>query len=119
MSIWITKDGLELEISKMKDDHLENTIKMLIRAAMIRREESVASLLRLTPPNGDGAQMAYEEECRSAIDESWENFTHLSFKDIYKETKKRKLFTKASVEAYVKEMIPAVVMNQIQKDAKV
>lgn len=63
--VWRTRDGREIPIEEMEDGHVLNTIRFLHRnAEMIRFGYFVRVYWSSPQPNGDGAQMAVDEECQ-------------------------------------------------------
>lgn len=58
--IWTTKDGREIPIDQMEDDHLVNTILMLTRGAGFDHELSIWRLANYAGSAPDGAAMAAE-----------------------------------------------------------
>lgn len=59
---WTTKEGKKIEVRDMDDSHLVNAYRMLKRQGCI--DPSVLKFyLRCPPPNGDMAEMTFEQEC--------------------------------------------------------
>ncbi len=58
----------------MIDSHLVNTIRMLERHAERKRGVAAAFYICCPEPNGDGAQMCFEQERDSAWDATWKDY---------------------------------------------
>lgn len=84
--IWTTKTGEKILISEMDDKHLLNAYKMLWRNGFIDKE-TLEFYLFAPQPNGDGAQMAFEQE----QDEIFSRIPHSSMGELKKELEKRKI----------------------------
>ena len=73
--IWVTKDGREIKIGDMDNDHLINSINMLKRSAhQMRLNHEVLGYSMLGIVNGDMAQYAIENELfyeGQMSDEEW------------------------------------------------
>lgn len=69
-TMWRTKDGREIAITKMDENHLLNTIKMLIRKGAFAREANALQYCHYLDSHdgGDGAHMALEAELNQALD---------------------------------------------------
>jgi hypothetical protein len=64
--VWRTQDGRIIEIAKMTNSHLINTYNFLQRKNCIT-PRTVRLYLTGPQPNGDGAQMAFEEESNAVF----------------------------------------------------
>jgi hypothetical protein len=56
--VWTTKRGVQMRISAMQDSHLCNTLRILERKAFL----NTTAIWSMDPPQGEYAQLAYEEE---------------------------------------------------------
>jgi len=65
--IWTTKDGREIPIKDMSDRHLVNTLNMLNNKGFISHK-TMMSYLSGSEPQGEMAQLAYEQECDAIFD---------------------------------------------------
>ena len=69
MSIWTTREGVEMEVSKMDDNHLLNTIRFLERRHNAKRTNIDAYFVGpLAMPQGEMAQDAFWQEFDHAVD---------------------------------------------------
>ena len=59
--IWKTRDGREIPVGLMTDDHLKNTFKMLKRRNF-QRKSTILNCLAYAATAPDGAAMAAEAE---------------------------------------------------------
>ncbi len=78
---WIDADGIIWAISKMDDQHLRNTIRMLIRwgdAAVNDALDLAFSYSVMV--RGDGAQMAIDSEIDDLIDTSGIEYAYENYK---------------------------------------
>lgn len=64
---WTTKNGQELRPEEFRSGHLINTIKFLERRAAGLRQMFILQSLRLPEPNGDMAQLAWEQELDRSV----------------------------------------------------
>ena len=61
MAKWKTRDGREVDVADMADDHLVNTLRMLRRNGFV--STSTLNFYLFGPsPEGDGAQLAFDRE---------------------------------------------------------
>lgn len=60
--IWITKDGRQIPIIEMEDDHLLNTVGMLARQAFYVHSAQLFRMYCGMDACGDGAQMCLQRE---------------------------------------------------------
>lgn len=62
---WTTKDGQKLEPRDMTTSHIKNCLAMLKRKGAISDQTFLSCLS--APPNGDMAQMAWEQEINDLL----------------------------------------------------
>lgn len=76
--LWTTKEGVEVEVSKMSDSHILNSYKMLKRK---RKEyiglKTLEFYLNCTPPIGEMAKDAFEEELNRILESPGTEFIDL------------------------------------------
>ena len=65
---WVTRDGRILKISEIDNDHLLNILKMIERKAAMSLMQDFVCLPEIMQPRGDGAQMAFEDASREAME---------------------------------------------------
>jgi hypothetical protein len=87
---WTTKDGRRLWIRDMSDQHLTNTIKLLIRAAASERSETIAMFITTPEPMGDGAQMAFQNEQDHAFNSDLDDYLPEVYESLEREFEKRR-----------------------------
>lgn len=93
-NLWRTKEGQEIRINKLKSDHLENILKMLIRQAPGYKQAQVDRFYSYPEPRGDMAQLAYEGEERAMLNsESWQVLEDVcpQFEQLVREAFRRRL----------------------------
>ncbi len=88
---WTTKDKSKIRICDMEDSHLLNTIKFLERFAETERKLNMDFYITCPQPNGEMAQMAFDNELSLAIESIWEDFTPPIYDNLIKEKERRKL----------------------------
>jgi len=64
---WKTREGVKVEISKMDDNHLKNTVNMLNRKGFISKE-TLMFYICCPEPTGDMGQMAFEQEFQQVLE---------------------------------------------------
>jgi hypothetical protein len=79
VAIWKTKEGRRIKLRDMGDNHLENTIKLILRIAAHRKMQDDAIFLTAPFPQGDMACMAFDE----AADEQFDRGIDFYLPDIY------------------------------------
>lgn len=62
-AVWTTKEGQEIQLRDMGDEHLSNTIKFLLRHAASRQIRENIIFFGGPQPSGDAASDAYEKAC--------------------------------------------------------
>ena len=70
-SVWITKDGQHLDpLNDMKASHLENTLLFIQKSDRLIHLKNmvIQEFLSLPSPNGEMAEIAYEESVREITD---------------------------------------------------
>lgn len=99
-TVWVTKDGTQIAVVDMGDDHLRNTIRMLRRNVEHYRMELVVQMGAYIENAPDGAAMACELEADELADldfddpEDEDGFlsAHVKpYKLMLKEARRRKL----------------------------
>lgn len=99
-SEWQTKNGRVLDIAQagrdpMTDDHLVNTMLMLVRSASVARARDSAGYMEMSvgpfAPRGDGAQDAFDAEARRACEATWADHASLSLLAMISEARRRGL----------------------------
>ena len=83
---WRKRDGTEMLVADMDDNHLANSIRMMRRNGYIAAETH-RFYMTCTGPSGDMAQMAFERECDEVLRKS----PHPALDGLEAEAKKRKL----------------------------
>jgi len=83
MPNWKTK---EVDIAEMSNDHLLNTIKMLVRVGESKRIEHCANYLKGHYPNGE---MAFDAEIDRAFAKTWQDFVPEIMDDLLHEYAER------------------------------
>ena len=86
---WTTKDGRKIRICDMLDEHLENTINRLIREAEVRRYEAIRFYMSSPGPNGDMAQMLFDQEQEAVFDSCVEDFLPPIYTNLIREKERR------------------------------
>lgn len=61
--IWTTREGKRIRIIDMKTSHIKNALAMLHRDGCVS-PSTVQFYLTCEGPNGEMAQVAFEQECR-------------------------------------------------------
>lgn len=94
-TVWVTRDGQQVAVRDMSDQHLVNTIRMLRRKAprmMVATELSLYAYLDSDPPDGaaDCAESALREMEETDADEFLEG-TVPTFRALLAEAEKRGL----------------------------
>ena len=64
--IWTTKEGEKLKVSEMETSHLINAYCMCRRKGFVS-PDTLSFYLTTSGPNGDMAQMAFEEELMAVV----------------------------------------------------
>lgn len=88
---WITKDGRKLRICDMESTHIWNTLHFLYKSAWTRKANLVYSYLATPGPNGDMAQVAFEQESDGVFDSSWECYIPEAYRNLLFEALRRDL----------------------------
>ena len=73
-STWVTKDERRLQIRHMRDSHLQNVHRFLLRWASRQVEAELLELLSMRPPNGEFARDAFDEVCNEAAGQDAESY---------------------------------------------
>lgn len=91
--VWTTRDGREIPVNKMEDQHLVNSIKMLERNAKRDRENAISGAYSICSfLQGEMATMDAENAINYLeLDESEEDFLHPAYEHLVKEANRRKL----------------------------
>lgn len=71
-NVWVTRDGREIPIKDLADDHIDSILAFLVqRAPDIVDAAKVVELVRMPGPQGEHAQDAYEGEVTRALDRTF------------------------------------------------
>ena len=76
---WKKKNGEMIEVSEMETSHIQNALAMLERKGFVGPSE-VNFYLTCRPPNGEYAQMAFEQEMDQVFNAPVSKFVDI-FKD--------------------------------------
>jgi hypothetical protein len=89
--IWITKDKKKIRICDMEDSHLENTLKMLKRNAILRRESEIVSAYAVASTfQGDMATYYADQEIEyMEFSTDWTDFVFPIFLNLCKDYERR------------------------------
>lgn len=55
--IWTMRDGTKIAVGDMDEDHVRNTLRMIMRQRRLKREAKLASILDETMTIGDAQEM--------------------------------------------------------------
>ena len=91
--IWVDSEGNETPIAKLESSHLVNIAKMLVRKAKLQKQQNDNFYCFCPEPNGDMAQIAFEQECDMVWDTEFDDYLVRNpvWKFIIQEIVKRKL----------------------------
>ena len=89
--LWTTKDGRKVRICDMEDDHLINTVRMLQRNGEARRINNSVYYATCMGPNGEMAQLAFEQECDQMWDATFESYVPRIYYNLVDEAERRRL----------------------------
>lgn len=89
--VWTTKDGRKVKVRDMTDSHLTNTLRFLARKAQLQASKDTVFLLNTPPPQGEYAQMAFDEECDARLDITFEDYVPDIYWDMHDEYARRGL----------------------------
>jgi len=89
--VWKTKDGTKLLISQMDNDHLLNAINFCEKRAKAQQCELVDFYATTDGPNGEMAQMAFEQEQNQIFNSHWTEFLPDEYDSLVYWAKKRGL----------------------------
>jgi hypothetical protein len=88
---WKTKSGEMVEIKKMTDVHLHNSIKFLIRFAESERIRTINFYCFCPVPEGDIAEFIFDGHVDNVFESPLDDYLPLSFYNLVNEYRKRKL----------------------------
>ena len=74
INLWTQKNGKRIRVCDMEDDHLLNTMNMLIRRSKTRKHAVDMFYVTCGEPGGDIAMDCLMREQEEAWDASWERF---------------------------------------------
>jgi len=98
---WRTKDGTVIRVKDMDDDHLRNTIRMLQKNALAKRELHTLSYLVGPYPQGEMAQVAFDSEFDQLLDSSWMEFVPEVYNLMLEEARVRGIEAEYDEEAMI------------------
>ena|SRR5208337_729934 len=87
--LWVMENKEKIPINKMSDEHLINTINMLIRKAETDRATAVKSILSFPEPSGGMAELYFEKDLNSSIESDYGDFLPKIYWDMYEIACKR------------------------------
>ena len=88
-AVWTTKEDKEIMVRDMGDGHLLNTIKLLYRAAAGQKNKDDLVFLMPPFPQGDMAQMAFDEAGDQQFDRQTEEYVQDVYWDMMAEARLR------------------------------
>jgi hypothetical protein len=86
---WTTKEGQEIPVKYLSDNHLGNIIQMLWRNAAHLQSEHYIGAMRYAEDAPDGAAIAAEAEANTVINMEAEDYIQMRFPHIFDEAKRR------------------------------
>ena len=89
MKKWTMKDGRKINIKDMDDNHLINSINLLIRQAERKRMAATAFFLTCTPPTGDMAMDCFDQEFENVTNSPYYGYLPPIYGDMETEAMKR------------------------------
>lgn len=72
--LWQMKDGRRIRLREMSDGHLENTLKLLVRAAVVGQARNDIGWIYGPRPNGDMASLASDQACAEEAQKTYEDY---------------------------------------------
>lgn len=89
--LWTTKDGREICICEMSDSHLLNTIKLVQRAAEVKRINVMELYITTPPPNGDMAQYCFDREFDNVLESTYLDYVPKIYRYLVLDAKRREI----------------------------
>jgi len=89
--IWTTRDGRKIRVHDMGDDHLMNTMRMLIRVASVTRAKKMIFYTTCTPPTAERSLDAFDCEASLVFDSTIDDFLPKVYETMEEERLRREL----------------------------
>jgi len=87
--VWTTKDGRNIPIQDMTDQHLVNTLLYLRRTSVLHLAGLLALMMTTPGPQGEAAQDCFDREFDVLLDSCWMDFAGQKFEHLVNEAEER------------------------------
>jgi hypothetical protein len=100
-TIWKTKDGIELKLEEIENEHLLNILKYLRKRAIVKKAETDKEYITCTAPEAMHASDLFSKEMDHIFSKSVQSYLDKRYYLFYREAEKRGLLP---AEGIIEEM---------------
>ena len=89
VNLWTQKNKTRIRICDMEDHHTVSCVNMLRRWGELKKLEADLNYLKYITPQGEHAQIAFDQECSQVWNREWHEYVPKIFWNIIKDIQRR------------------------------